>query len=107
MTAFTAATITTPQMVVRCKNHESLVEIKISRHDFCAVQLSAMKAHDAVEANAGIIFKVGWHLRQQFVRDFHPGAPAGAFVGGVSAKLAIVWFVAEWTPPGIRFVCWQ
>jgi len=75
------------------KHHGGAVEIKITGQDFRhGLKMSpfAMKFHDAGAANAGFIPCFGWNLRDEFLRDFDAGAPAGAFVSSDGAKLAVV-----------------
>ena len=65
-----------------------------------------MEFRHAVTTDAGFVLEVGWHLREQLVRNFHFLAPARAFVRGGGAKLTVVWFAAKGTSSGIGLVCW-
>ena len=103
--AVAAAAIAATQMVVGGEDHQAAIEIKIAGDDFRAFCILAVKLHYAIRADAGFVFQVGRHLRQQRFGDFDFGAPAGAFVGGVSAKLAVVRIAAERAVPGIERMC--
>jgi hypothetical protein len=97
MPAIAAATITAPQMKRGGENHQAAVKIKITRQNFRRRGDidGAMKLHHARAADAGPVLQLRRNACNKFFGDFHLGAPARAFIGGNSAKLAIIRLAAE------------
>jgi hypothetical protein len=109
MTAIAAATMSPPQVICLRENHQAIVEIKIAGQDFgrpLAGILQTIKLRHAVTADAGLVPQLVRHLHEQLVGKFHFFAPARAFVGGISAKLATVWLAANGALPGVNSGCW-
>jgi len=97
MPAATAAAITSSEMVCRDKNHQTGFKIKITGLDFGRSLVGAAPGRHARPAKTGLVAVVGGNLREQGFGDFDLRAPAGAFVGGGGAELAVVRLVAQGT----------
>jgi hypothetical protein len=103
--ATAVAAITTAKVVFHRENEQAIFIVEISRQISVFIRRSAVKLHDAITANAGLVSQIRWHFRNQVIRNFHFGAPARAFVSGNRAKLAIVGLAAQRTLPSVeRFV---
>jgi len=105
MPAAAAATIATPQMVAGGKDHQAVLEIKITGLNFQPGLVGAVIGDHTLPAEAGLVALVRRDLREQRLRDLHAGAPAGAFVGGGGAELAVVGLAAQGAQAGLRRGC--
>jgi hypothetical protein len=84
-------------MIFRGENHRAAFKIKFSRQNFLRLSLTVlfpMEFHHAVDADAAFVSQLRRDLSDEFGWDFYFRAPAGAFVEGHGAKLAIVWLAA-------------
>jgi len=105
MPAPVAAAVTPAQMMGGGEHHQPMLKVKIPRqHLLRWMRLRPMKGHHARAAQAGPVGPVRRHLRQQRLGNFHPGAPAGAFIGGGGAELAVIGLAAQWALGGLNQV---
>jgi len=105
MAAVVSAAIAASQMILGGEHDQAGFKIKVAgawllRRN--SIGLGAVKSHRALAADAGLVPRVRRDLREQGLGDFHPGAPARAFVGVGCAKLAFVRVAAQRTAGGLR-----
>jgi hypothetical protein len=66
------------------------------------IPLFPVKLHHAIEAHTAFVSELLRNLSDKFFRDFDFRAPAGTFVRGDGAKLAIVWLPAQRASSGVE-----
>ena len=105
MAAATVTAVTAPQMIRCCKDHPAAFKIKIAGHYFRGHRtgiFGAVKAHDTLATEAGLIPQLRRHPGEQRLGNLHAGTPAGAFVSGDGAKLAVIRLPAQRAERRIR-----
>ena len=103
MPAATAATITTSQMVCGGEDHQDVFKVKITGLHFGPGLMGAVPGRHTRPAKAGLVAPIRRHLREQGFGDFDLRAPAGAFVGGRGAQLAVIELAAQGAHIGFRW----
>ena len=105
MPAAAAATVTATQMPGGGEDHQAVLKVKIPGQDFGRGFWGTVPGRHTRPAEAGLVAPVLGNLREQGFGDFDLRAPAGAFVGGGGAKLAVVGLAAQGAQAGLRRGC--
>ena len=96
-------------MIFGSEHQQSRFKIEFSGAGFLrrdCVGLGAVKSHDALAAEAGLVPQFRRDLREQGVGDFHMRAPARTFVGVGRAELAIVRLATQRAATVIGWIHW-